>query len=90
MVRDDKRGGLMKDQKFAWELFKNTGNIDAYLIMKDVEYMSTHLNEDEEELERISNGGYKGFYLKDIKAINKDEIDSFIYEKDTGICRGRN
>ena len=28
----------MKNKQFAWELFKNTGNIDAYLIMKDVEY----------------------------------------------------
>ena len=26
------------NKKFAWELFKNTGNIDAYLLMKDVEY----------------------------------------------------
>lgn len=25
-------------KNFAWELFKNTGNIDAYLLMKDVEY----------------------------------------------------
>lgn len=32
-----KRGGAM-NKKFAWELFKNTGNIDAYLLMKDVEY----------------------------------------------------
>ena len=26
------------NRKFAWELFKNTGNIDAYMLMKDVEY----------------------------------------------------
>ena len=26
------------NKNFAWELFKNTGNIDAYLLMKDVEY----------------------------------------------------
>ena len=25
------------NKKFAWELFKNTGNIDAYMLMKDVE-----------------------------------------------------
>ena len=28
----------MNNRKFAWELFKNTGNIDAYMLMKDVEY----------------------------------------------------
>lgn len=22
---------------FAWDLFKNTGNVDAYMIMKDIE-----------------------------------------------------
>ena len=22
---------------FAWELFKNTGNIDAFMIMRDIE-----------------------------------------------------
>ena len=22
---------------FAWELFKNTGNVDAFMIMKDIE-----------------------------------------------------
>ena len=26
------------NKRFAWELFKNTGNIDAYMLMKDVEY----------------------------------------------------
>ena len=25
------------NKKFAWELFKNTGNLDAFMIMKDIE-----------------------------------------------------
>lgn len=25
---------------FAWELFKNTGNVDAFMIMRNIENMS--------------------------------------------------
>ena len=32
------------NKNFAWELFKNTGNIDAYLLMKDVEYGEQIMN----------------------------------------------
>lgn len=26
---------------FAWQLFKNTGNVDAFMIMRDIEKYST-------------------------------------------------
>ena len=29
---------MSNNKDFAWQLFKNTGNIDAYMFMKDVEY----------------------------------------------------
>ena len=32
------KGGMaMESKEFAWQLFKNTGNIDAYMIMKACE-----------------------------------------------------
>ncbi len=32
------------NKKFAWELFKNTGNVDAYMIMKDIENNASVVN----------------------------------------------
>ena len=48
----------MKNKQFAWELFKNTGNIDAYLIMKDVEYSEQMMENTKESSHTIgeSNG----------------------------------
>lgn len=40
----------MKNERFAWELFKTTGNIDAYMLMKEVEQS--------EELSNINNAVY--------------------------------
>ena len=31
-------------KEFAWELFKNTGNVDAFMIMRDIENSSNTLN----------------------------------------------
>ena len=42
------------NKRFAWELFKNTGNIDAYMLMKDVEYSEQMLNI-ENDLQNIIN-----------------------------------
>lgn len=30
---------------FAWQLFKNTGNVDAFMIMKNIENDSTNSGE---------------------------------------------
>ncbi|MBQ8298766.1 MAG: YqzL family protein [Clostridia bacterium] len=32
---------------FAWQLFKNTGNVDAFMIMRDIENAPTTCNETE-------------------------------------------
>lgn len=51
----------MKNKNFAWELFKNTGNIDAYLLMKDVEY-SEQMLENTKEVPNVlgeKNGNYQ-------------------------------
>lgn len=58
----------MKNKKFAWELFKNTGNIDAYMLMKDVEY-SEQLADNANEI----NGNTMG----DCNGNNKDKRDSY-------------
>ena len=52
----------MKNRKFAWELFKTTGNIDAYMILKDIEYS--------EEMQNISKIG-------DLNGAYKDQRDSY-------------
>ena len=31
-------------KEFAWELFKNTGNVDAFMIMRDIDNSSNALN----------------------------------------------
>ena len=52
----------MKNKKFAWELFKNTGNIDAYMLMKDVEYSEQFMNGNNEIINNSmgeSNGNNK-------------------------------
>lgn len=56
----------MKDKKFAWELFKNTGNIDAYLIMKDMEYSEQR----EEEMQGVPQS------LGENNGINQNEGNS--------------
>ena len=53
------------NKKFAWELFKNTGNIDAYLLMKDVEYGEQILNDT--NVGQIISGDNNG--------VNKDKGD---------------
>ena len=58
----------MRNKKFAWELFKNTGNIDAYMLMKDVEY-SEQLADNANEI----NGNIMG----DCNGNNKDKRDSY-------------
>ncbi len=55
------------DKNFAWELFKNTGNIDAYLLMKDVE--------SDEQMKNQS--GVIQSVLGDNNGINKNEGDSY-------------
>ena len=32
-----------KNKDFAWQLFKNTGNIDAFMIMKQYEELGTDI-----------------------------------------------
>jgi len=32
------------EKNFAWELFKNTGNIDAFMIMKNIESYNKDVN----------------------------------------------
>ena len=46
------------NKKFAWELFKNTGNIDAYMLMKDVE-MSEELLQKSNNTLGDNNGNSK-------------------------------
>ena len=58
----------MKNKKFAWELFKNTGNIDAYMLMKDVEYSEQLMNGDNE----ISNNA-----IGESNGDNKDKGNSY-------------
>ena len=55
----------MKNRKFAWELFKTTGNIDAYMILKDIEY-----SEEMQNLQNISKIG-------DLNGAYKDQRDSY-------------
>ena len=55
----------MKNRKFAWELFKTTGSIDAYMLLKDVEYS--------EEIQNMQNTGKIG----DFDGANKDQRDSY-------------
>lgn len=55
----------MKDRKFAWELFKTTGSIDAYMLLKDVEYS--------EELQNMQNTSKIG----DFNGTYKDQGDSY-------------
>lgn len=33
----------MKDKEFAWQLFKNTGNIDAFMIMREYEELGEEI-----------------------------------------------
>lgn len=50
------------NKKFAWELFKNTGNIDAYLLMKDVEYGEQMIENNTKAVPNVlgeNNGNYK-------------------------------
>ena len=56
----------MKDKNFAWELFKNTGNIDAYMLMKDVEYS-----------EELANEIQRQTLVGDNNGINKDQGNSY-------------
>ena len=58
----------MGNKKFAWELFKNTGNIDAYMLMKDVEYSEQLMNENN-ELDKNTMGESNGD--------NKDKGNSY-------------
>lgn len=53
----------MKNERFAWELFKTTGNIDAYMLMKEVEQS--------EELSNINNA------VVDFNGNNKNQGDSY-------------
>lgn len=55
----------MKNRKFAWELFKTTGSIDAYMLLKDVEYS--------EELQNMQNTSEIG----DFDGAYKDQGDSY-------------
>lgn len=55
----------MKNRKFAWELFKTTGSIDAYMLLKDVEYS--------EEIQKMQNTGKIG----DFDGAYKDQRDSY-------------
>lgn len=55
----------MKNRKFAWELFKTTGSIDAYMLLKDVEYS--------EEIQNMQNTGKIGDFDGDYK----DQRDSY-------------
>lgn len=56
----------MKNKNFAWELFKTTGNIEAYMLMKDVEY-----SEQMPEKSDVSQN------LGDINGTNKDQGNSY-------------
>lgn len=58
----------MNNKKFAWELFKNTGNIDAYMLMKDVEYSEQLMNENKQ----ISNNA-----IGESNGNNKDKGNSY-------------
>lgn len=58
----------MKNKKFAWELFKNTGNIDAYMLMKDVEYSEQLAN----GTDRISENA-----MGESNGDNKDKGNSY-------------
>ena len=55
----------MKNRKFAWELFKTTGSIDAYMLLKDVEYS--------EEIQNMQNTGKIG----DFDGAYTDQRDSY-------------
>ena len=58
----------MNNKKFAWELFKNTGNIDAYMLMKDVEYSEQFADGTEE---------ISGNAMGDCNGDNKDKGNSY-------------
>lgn len=55
------------NKDFAWGLFKNTGNVDAYLIMREVE---------ENADKNILNQETKSILSEDKNGINKDEGNS--------------
>ena len=55
------------NKEFAWKLFKNTGNIDAYMLMKDVEYGEEQLAGRKENASNV---------LGELDGINKDKGDS--------------
>ena len=54
------------NKNFAWELFKNTGNIDAFLLMKDMEY-GNQMIETQNEVQNV---------LGESNGINKNQGDS--------------
>ena len=58
----------MKNKKFAWELFKNTGNIDAYMLMKDVEYSEQLI---------ADNNGISNNAMGESNGDNKDKGNSY-------------
>ena len=49
----------MKNRKFAWELFKTTGSIDAYMLLKDVEYSEEKKNKKKTGKMEDFDGAYK-------------------------------
>lgn len=55
------------NKKFAWELFTNTGNIDAYMLMKDVEFS--------EQLIRTENNASE--VIGDCNGNNKNQGNSY-------------
>lgn len=47
------------NKKFAWELFKNTGNLDAFMIMKDIENGMSVYDQNTENVLGGINGAFK-------------------------------
>lgn len=54
------------DKEFAWQIFKNTGNLDAYLMMRKYE---------EDEKNNLETTNAMNF-LGEKNGINKDEGNS--------------
>ena len=51
----------MKNKDFAWELFKNTGNVDAFMIMRKYEELGDEVtpNFEKENLLGANDGDNK-------------------------------
>lgn len=58
-------------KKIAWDTFKNTGNIDAYLELKQIEMIENQINNQSKQL--IDNANIE--LDKNIESNNNQKVD---------------